>query len=221
MHQPWICQKLHRHKSWLHPGPHCSPSVTPSLNTADRLSRETLTWFPAASMFGSPLNGIIICSEQTASLVLTLTFPDKSRAASPSLFAAVTHSTVMRLLLPLRQNASPHFRPAPAPPNGLFPSLRSVQTPSEPTLTSLEDRAMNSRAWLVDTKPSRALIGWKWVRPGNSWGGAAFKWKEGKGGAGWRRKVGRCPACCHQSCHRARPPNYVTTGSGASNHPRI
>ena len=30
--------KLHRQKSWLHPGPQCSPYVTPSVNTTDRLS---------------------------------------------------------------------------------------------------------------------------------------------------------------------------------------
>ena len=99
-------------------------------------------------MFGSSLTqqGIIICSEQTASLVLTLTFPDNvSSGVSFPFFAAVTHSMMEQLALPLRQNASPHFRPSAEAPNGLFPSLQTVQTPSEPTLTSLEDRAMDSR----------------------------------------------------------------------------
>ena len=107
----WSC-RADRQKSRLHPGPPCSPYVTPSVNTAaDKLcpSLPDLDIVSSRKDVWNSLTlnqGIIICSEQTASLVLTLTFPDKS----PSLFAAVTHSAMMRLVLPLRQNASPNFR---------------------------------------------------------------------------------------------------------------
>ena len=117
----WSC-RADRQKFRLHPGPPCSPYVTPSVNTAaDKLcpSLPDLDIVSSRKDVWNSLTlnqGIIICSEQTASLVLTLTFPDKS----PSLFAAVTHSAMMRLVLPLRQNASP-------------PNFRSMCTSSQRT----------------------------------------------------------------------------------------
>ena len=210
----WSCT-ADRQKSRLHPGPPCSPYVTPSVNTAaDKLcpSLPDLDIVSSRKDVWNSLTlnqGIIICSEQTASLVLTLTFPDKS----PSLFAAVTHTggwcDWCSRCVKTRHHVSV---PCAPPPNGLFPSLRSVQTPKEPTLTSLEDRAMNSRLWLVDTKHSRPVIGQKWVRPGNSWDGAAFKWKGGEGGSGVKSwPVPWCHQWTHQQCHQMVPDFHITS----------
>lgn len=142
-----------------------------------------------------------LCS-QTNSFTSPHQIPDKT----PEFSAAVTHTMMLLLPLPLRQNASPHFRFQKLPTD--FSPLSSA--PCRPrTNPDVIGRSRDGFSLLIGrhrTFPSHHWL--EMSQTGNSWyGAAAFKWKEGKGGAG--RKVSRCSGAT-KWCRGVTTKNYET-----------